>query len=385
MRAVSVKYLDMDDAYFDYAATAPPFEDAVSRFARVTSEAFGNPSSSHAAGKQARATLEAERRAFLDLAGLPGGTLVLTSGATEANNLVIRGVLEANPDGRLLLAADAHPSAWFARDLYGKRTDLLETGSDGRISAETLASRLSKKHVLVSIVHANNETGVVQDLKALGAVCSKTGVALHVDGVQALGRFPVTLADLPFAFYTFSAHKFGGVRGTGGVILREGTLKPQILGGGQEGGARAGTENVAGLAAAVTALGRSREAFDIDVPRLRRLARLLADDLRAGVPGAILNSDADAGVPGLVSVSFPDLLGEEIVVELNLRGFAVSAGSACGSGRMEPSRPVMAMGRTRAQALGTVRISMGRGTTEASMRRLAAELKSVVAKQKALA
>lgn len=375
----------VSDAYFDYAAAAPPFEDALDRFRTVSLETFGNPSSSHDAGKAAKALLEASRKSILARAGLPEGTLIATSGATEANNLVLRGVMEANPEGRLLLAADAHPSAWFAKDLYPKRTDVLETGPDGLISPAKLAAALTKKTVLVSIVHANNETGVVQDLQALGDVCDKKGVMLHVDGVQALGRLPLVLSPLRFMFYTFSAHKFGGVRGVGGVILRSAKLRPQILGGGQEGGARAGTENLAGLAAADTALARSLESFEIEVPRLRRLARLLSEELRAEIPDAILNSAPDRGVPGLVSVSFPNLLGEEIVVEMNLRGLAVSAGSACGSGKMEPSRPVMAMGRTRAQALGTVRISMGRTTTEESMRRLARELKSVVSKQKALA
>src|SRR6185503_9670350 len=201
--------------------------------------------------------------------------------------------------------------------------------------------------------HANHETGVVQDVKALGEVCARKGVPLHVDGVQALGRLPVTLSELPFAFYTFSAHKFGGPRGVGGVIVRSATLAPQILGGGQEKGARGGTENVAGLAAALTALDLATRSLEGEGPRLRKLAGLLTDEIRTAIPDALVNSSAN-GLPGLVSFSFPKLLGEEIVVELNLRGFAVSAGSACGSGKMEPPRTVMAMGRTREQALGTL-------------------------------
>jgi cysteine desulfurase len=367
-----------EDGYFDYAATAPPFPEALKRFEEVSLRHYGNPSSSHEGGLQAREALETARKAFLARAGLADGTLTLTSGATEANNLVLRG---ARPKGRLLLAADAHPSAWFAS---GDGTDVLETGPDGRIAPQALTARLSKKTALVSIVHANNETGVIQDVKALGAVCAKAGVMLHVDGVQALGRLPVTLSELPFTFYTFSAHKFGGPRGVGGVIARDATLPAQIAGGGQEKGARGGTENDAGLAAALVALDLSTRSLETEIPRLRRLASLLSDEIRSGIPAAILNSTPD-GLPGLVSVSFPDLIGEEIVVEMNLRGFAISAGSACGSGRMEPSRPVMAMGRTRAQALGTVRISMGRLTPEDAVRRLAAALRQVVEKQKALA
>jgi cysteine desulfurase len=370
-----------EDGYFDYAATAPPFPEALKRFEEVSLRQFGNPSSSHEAGQKARETLEASRKAFLARAGFADGSLILTSGGTEANNLVLWGRFMAVRE-RAVISADAHPSIWFSK--ASGMADVVETGPDGRISPQTLAARLSKKTSLVSIVHANNETGVIQDVKALGAVCEKAGVMLHVDGVQALGRLPITLSELPFTFYTFSAHKFGGPRGVGGVIARNAPLLAHISGGGQEKGLRGGTENVAGLAATLVALDLSARSLESEVPRLRRLAALLGDEIKAGIPGAILNSTPE-GLPGLVSFSFPDLIGEEIVVEMNLRGFAVSAGSACGSGKMEPSRPVMAMGRTRAQALGTVRISMGRTTTEDGVRRLAAALRQVVEKQKALA
>ena len=366
-----------EDGYFDYAASTPPFPEALRRFEEVALGHYANPSSSHEAGQQARKTLENARMAFLSRVGLADGALVLTSGATEANNLVLKGALEK---GRPLLAADAHPSVWFARD----GSDVVETGPDGRISPEKLAAAITKKTSLVSIVHAGNETGVIQDLKALGEICARKGILLHVDGVQAVGRIPLTLSELPFAFYTFSAHKFGGPRGVGGVLVRQAPIRAQILGGGQEKGLRGGTENVAGLAAALVALDLSTRSLESEVPRLRRLGALLAGEIRSAIPDAIPNSTPE-GLPGLVSISVPNLIGEEIVVEMNLRGFAISAGSACGSGRMEPSRPVMAMGRTRAQALGTVRISMGRFTTEESVRRLAAALRLVVEKQKALA
>jgi cysteine desulfurase len=366
-----------EDGYFDYAASAPPYPEALKRFEEVSLRHYGNPSSSHDAGLQARKSLENARTAFLSRVGFADGTLVLTSGATEANNLVLKGALEK---GRPLLAADVHPSVWFARD----GSDVLEIEPDGRISPEKLAAAITKKTTLVSIVHANNETGVIQDVKALGEVCARKGVPLHVDGVQALGRLPVTLSELPFAFYTFSAHKFGGPRGVGGVIVRDAKVSAQILGGGQEKGARGGTENVAGFLAALVALDLSTRSLEGEGPRLRQLASLLTSEIQATIPDAIVNSSPQ-GLPGLVSVSFPNLIGEEIVVEMNLRGFEISAGSACGSGRMEPSRPVMAMGRTRAQALGTVRISMGRFTTEDALRHLAAALRQIVEKQKALA
>lgn len=374
-----------DDAYFDYAASAPPWPEALKRFDEVSLQHDANPSSTHGPGKKAREALDRARDAFLARLGFHDGRLVLTSGATEANNLAIRGILDRNPSGRLLLAADAHPSAWFARELYGRRVDVLETDAAGRIAPDVLAKAITRKTVLVSLLHANNETGVIQDLRTLGGICAARKVPLHVDGVQAIGHIPVTLSELPFSSYTFSAHKFGGIRGIGGLLTRETSIEAQIRGGGQEAGARAGTENVAGLAAAVVALDLSSRSLETEVPRLRRLARTLVDDLKSAIPDMMVNSDVDAGLPGLVSVSFPKLIGEEIVLEMDLRGYGISAGSACGSGRREPSRPLLAMGRSRVQALGTVRISMGRFTTPDSAAGLGAALRQVVEKQKALA
>src|SRR5262245_53491778 len=258
-----------DDGYFDTAATALPFPEALKRFEEVSLRQYGNPSSSHDAGRQAREALEAARTAFLARVGLADGTLILTSGATEANNLVLQG-------GRPLLAADVHPSAWFARE----RSDVVETEPDGRISPDKLGAALTKKTTLVSIVHVNNETGVIQDVKALGDVCARRNVPLHIDGVQALGRIPVTLSELPFTTYTFSAHKFGGPRGVGGVIARAAGLPAMIVGGGQEKGVRGGTENVAGLAAALVALDLSTRSLESEMPRLRRLAGLITDEIR---------------------------------------------------------------------------------------------------------
>lgn len=374
-----------DDAYFDYAAAAPPFPEALRRFDEVSRETAGNPSSTHGRGRKAREALDRAREAFLARIGFHDGRLVLTSSATEANNLVLRDALERHPKGRLLLAADAHPSAWFAKGLYPKRVDVLEPDARGRMTPELLEKQISRKTVLVSLLHGNNETGVLQDLGALGRVCAEKQVPLHVDGVQVIGHLPLTLSELPFDTYTFSAHKFGGPRGVGGVLARSLPSGAQIQGGGQEQGLRGGTENVAGLAAAVVALDLSSRALETEVPRLRRLARGLVDELRASIPDAVINSDADLGLPGLVSVSFPKLIGEEIVLEMDLRGYELSAGSACGSGKREPSRPLLSMGRSREEALGTVRISMGRFTTAESVAGLGAALRQVVEKQKALA
>jgi cysteine desulfurase len=375
--------MNPDACYFDHAAGTPPAPEALRRHAELAA-LHGNPSASHPAGQEARRTLEAARRRFLELAGLPEGRLILTSGATEANNLVLRGVLERRPEGRLLLAADVHASAWFAKELWPGRVDVMETGPDGRIDPAALERRLTPAHVLFSFVHGNNETGTLQDARALAAVCAARGATVHADVVQALGRIPLDLAELGADYAVFTAHKFGGLRGTGGVIAREPVLAAQILGGGQEGGLRAGTENVAGLGAAVAGLEAAIADREAEAARRRALARDLLDILRRW-PGLLVNSDPERGLPGLVSVCFPGLVGESLVAELGLRGFAASAGSACGSGRREPSRVVLAMGRPKEAALGAVRISLGRGNGPESIRDLGLTLLEVAEKQKALA
>ncbi|HEX7900804.1 MAG TPA: aminotransferase class V-fold PLP-dependent enzyme [Planctomycetota bacterium] len=353
----------MSEGYFDYAASAPPFAEALARQQEVAAKLFASPSSTHGGGRRAKEILDGARKDILRLLGCPDATLVLTSGATEANNLVIRSAMDA--DGRLLLAADVHPSAGYARDRWPKRVDDLPVGPDGRLRE----MKPGPKTALVSVLHGNNETGVVHALK-------DPGVPLHVDATQTAGHLPL---DVPFTYLTFSAHKFGGPRGVGGVVVRKAALAPQIEGGGQERGARGGTENVAGLAAAAVALEASLRMRDAETARLRGLARQLQAEL-SGVASLVANSDPETGLPGLVSVSLPDLPGETVVQEMDLRGFAISAGAACGSGRMEPSRVILAMGRSKALALGTLRVSMGRLTTEASMNAMAAALKDVVKK-----
>ena len=373
------------DRYFDYAASCPPFPEAVEVLSRVSTDVFGNPSSLHDAGQAARALLEETRRDIAGLCGLRSGHVVLTSGATEANNLVICGVMSRHPKGRILLAADVHASAWFARELFAGRTDLLPTGSDGRISLGRLSEVITPRTVLCSLLHVNNETGTVQDVAAIGRFCASKGVLVHFDGAQAAGHMPLDLDIAPFDFYTFSAHKFGGPRGVGGIFLKEADLTPGLRGGGQERGMRAGTENVAGFAAALTALERSCERLQSETSRLRDLTHILVDAIQRDIRDTIVNSDMDGCRPGIMSISFPGVTGTNVAAEMDLMGFALSSGSACHSGQVEPSRVILAMGRSRREALGTIRISMGRDTNEQQVRDLADALKEVIERQRALA
>ncbi len=367
--------------YLDYAASAPPYPEALDTYLHVAREFHGNPSAHHDAGFAARHKLEETREQFASLCGFTTGRLVLTSGATEANNTVIRGIMDASPDGHLALAADVHDSAWFARELYPHRTDVIPLDKRGRITMDALAHAVTERTVLCSMLHGNNETGLVHDIDLVGFFCSSRGILFHCDGVQTLGRLPLALGRVPFDFYTFSAHKFGGPRGVGGILARSTDIPPLLRGGAHELNLRAGTENVAGFAAAARALELTLAARAEEAPRLKRLARLLAAGVMDSRPGILLNSDLDNGLPGLVSLSFPGLSGPEIATELNLLGFQAGTGSACHADDHAPSRVIRAIGRREDEALGTVRISMGRLTTHAHVERLVSVIDQVIRRQ----
>jgi cysteine desulfurase len=243
----------------------------------------------------------------------------------------------------------------------------------------TLAIYLTR---LFCCSHAANETGVVHDVAALSSVCARRGMLCHVDGAQAAGHIPVRLSELCCEFYVFAAHKFGGPRGVGGVLLRWDGGTGWLAGGGQEGGLRAGTENLPGLAGAVAALEMSQAMQPQETARLRALACRLAEAMRGSDAACRMNGDPAAGLPGLVSLSFTGLDGHALAADLDQQGFAVGTGSACADSELEPSRALLAMGLTRAEALGTVRVSMGRLTDEQVVGELAAALVATVRRQK---
>ncbi len=368
--------------YFDYAASAPPFPEALEALAEAARRWYGNPSAGHAAGRAAALELRRLKERFSRLLDVPDGRVVLMSGATEANNWVIRSVLARHPQGRVLVASDVHASVWQAARLFAERMDVLAPDSKGRVTPAALAAALKPNTRLFCCSHAANETGVIHDVAALSSVCARRGVLCHVDGAQAAGHIPVRLSELCCEFYVLAAHKFGGPRGVGCVLLRWDGGTGWLAGGGQEGGLRAGTENLPGLAGAVAALEMSQARQPQETARLRALACRLAEAMRGSDAACRMNGDPAAGLPGLVSLSFTGLDGHALAADLDQQGFAVGTGSACADSKLEPSRALLAMGLTRAEALGTVRVSMGRLTDEQVVDELAAALAATVRRQK---
>lgn len=312
------------------------------------------------------------------------GYCILTSGGTEANNLVIKGVMEKYPQKRILLAADVHASAWFAADLYKNRVDIVPIEKNGSISLSALKKKIKQKTILCSVLHGNNETGIIHNVTDIGRICNEMDILFHCDGIQMLGHMPLNLSEIPFDFYTFSSHKFGGLRGCGGIFTRRSALLPQIEGGKQEMNLRSGTENVAALSASVKALKIALKNLIHEEKRLRNLSKQFVETVCKEINDIVINSNIKEGIPGLISLSFPGLKGSEIVTEMDLLGYAISPSSACHSREISASRIIKSMGINDNIALGTVRISLGRYSDEPHVHACAISLIEVVKRQHAL-
>lgn len=355
-------HADDADRYFDYAASAPPLAEALAAQTEAALQWPGNPSSAHRPGTAARTELERLRTTLAGMCNFMDGRVVLTSGATEANNCVIQGVLGTTGPDRVLVAADVHASIWNPCRRYPGRMDVLPLDSKGRIQLAALTTALRPETRLVCLSHVASETGLIQDVGAIASICERRGILCHVDGAQALGRIPVNLSTIACDFYTFSSHKFGGPRGCGGIFARSPGLTPLMAGGAQEGGLRPGTENLPGIAGTVVALNHALTLMPSETPRLRALTQALLSELEQARVLFLVNGDPDVTAPGFVSVTFPTLDGHSLAADLAVQGFAIATGSACSANRPEPSRTILALGRSPADALGTIRISFGRTT-----------------------
>lgn len=353
--------------YLDYNATAPIRLEVVTAIAAALT-ATGNPSSVHAAGRAAKHRLEAARAEVAALLGAPSGAIVFTSGGTEANNQVLRG-----PWSSVLVSAIEHDSVLAPAEAGGKAT-LVPVLPDGQVDLPALQRLLdvAPRPTLVSVMLANNETGVIQPIGAVAALVGAAGARLHVDAVQALGKIAVNFTSLGADFMTVSAHKIGGPAGIGALAVRPGVDLPAgQLGGGQESGRRAGTENIAGIAGFAAAAEAARR----DLDGYRRLGAL-RDDLEARLhaiaPEAPVYGQAVTRLANTTCIGMPGIAAETQVMALDLAGIAVSAGAACSSGKVRPSHVLTAMGVDPQSAREAIRISLGWNSQVADIDRLVA-------------
>jgi len=366
--------------YLDWNASAP-LRPVAREAVRTALELCGNPSSVHGEGRAARRLIEQAREDVATLVGADPRNVIFTSGGTEANALALSPAIEVGagkaPRDRLLVSTIEHPSVLAGGRFAPSAVEKLPVTPEGIVDLGALEQRLAalseaSSRPLVSIMAANNETGVIQPVAEASEIVHRYGGLLHVDAVQAAGRMPLSIHDLGADLLTLSAHKLGGAKGAGALVKRDDALHmadPLIRGGGQERGSRAGTENVAAIAAFGAAAAECRASLALETSQMAALRDRLESGLRALTPEAVIFGSQAERLPNTTLVAMPGGKAETLVIGFDLDGVAVSSGSACSSGKVAPSHVLAAMGVPVELAGGAIRISLGPATTEAEIDR----------------
>jgi cysteine desulfurase len=370
--------IDPRPIYLDHNATTPLLPEVVDAMLPYLREHFGNPSSGHVYGVRAREAVRRARAQVAALLGCADDEIVFTSGGTEANNLAIRGVAEAlERRTRIVTTAIEHPAtarpcAWLER--HGRPVSWIGVDAEGRALLDRAEQAIDDRTALVTVMHSNNETGVLQPVAELAALAHAAGALVHTDAAQSLGKVRVHVGELGVDLLSVAGHKLYAPKGVGALYVRTGTaLAPFVLGAGHERGLRPGTENVASIVGLGVACEVAARDLEVESARVRRLRDALWSDLARSVPGLALNGHPLLRLPNTLNVRFPRASGTallEATPEL-----AASTGSACHEGHESASAVVLAMGVAPADAVGSVRLTLGRSTTEAEVAR-AAELLS---------
>lgn len=369
--------------YLDHNATAP-VRPVAREAVTLALLAGGNPSSIHAEGRAARSRVEQAREAVAQLCGVRTTEVIFTSGGTEANALALSPALLPNPaEGRLLISAVEHVCVLEGHRFPKERTEILPVGPDGRVDLQALQARLASSpegSVMVAVQWANNETGIIQPIAAIAELIHARGGRLHVDAVQGAGKIAFTRRDLGADTLAVSAHKLGGPQGIGALILGPGLVIDQrmLVGGGQERGARAGTENVAGIAGFGAAVREALAALPTEAVRLAALRDACEAELIRLAPDAVIFGTAGERLPNTLCFAIPGLKAETALMAFDLNGVALSSGSACSSGKVKRSHVLAAMGVPDALAAGALRLSLGWSSTNNDVIQFAAALEKTL-------
>ncbi|MFA5137688.1 MAG: cysteine desulfurase family protein [Elusimicrobiota bacterium] len=348
--------------YLDHNATTPLHPKALEAMEPYLRGRWANPSSPYRFGQEARAAVDGARARIADAVGCRPAELVFTSGGTEADNLALRGV-RGGPIVTTAIEHHAVLNTCKALESEGRRVTYVPVRPTGVVDMSALAENLTPETVLVSVMHANNETGVLQPVEEIGRMARSRGILFHTDAVQTAGKLPGRLADLGADLVSISAHKLYGPKGIGALYVREGTsLHPILTGGPHERGLRAGTEDVAAIVGFAEAMALACEAADAESRRLGELRDRFERRVTRGMGGVKINGAQAPRVPNTSSLSFQSVDGESIVLDLDLQGICVSTGSACATGEPEPSHVLLAMGLSEREAQGTARVSLGKDT-----------------------
>jgi cysteine desulfurase len=373
--------------YLDHNATTPVDERVLERMTAVLRDEFGNPSSVHHFGQRTKALVDDARSAVAALIGADPSEVVFTSGGTESDNFAIRGVAEAlEPTGRRHVIATAIEHEAVINTLKalarrGLRTTLLPVSQTGVVSPDALRAAIADDTSIVSVMHANNEVGTIQPIAELAAIAHEKGALFHTDAVQSTGKIPVEVKTLGVDLLSLSAHKMNGPKGTGALWMRRGIrLVPLMTGGRHERGRRAGTENVPGIVGCGVAAARAAEKMAAEATRLAALRDRLEQEIVRTVPGTAINGAGSPRVPNTTNISFERTEAESLLIALDLEGIAVSTGSACSSGTLEPSHVLKAMGFPAHRTQNSIRFSLGMGNADGDIDRVLEVLPRVVEK-----
>jgi cysteine desulfurase len=377
--------------YLDHNATSPPHPGVVETVARLLRDEFGNASSVHSFGQRAKTHVDEARNEVAALIDADPGEVVFTSGGTESDNFALRGAadaLDARGRRHIVTTAIEHEAVLTtlkSLERRGWKTTLLSVGESGVLEPGALEAAMTPDTSLVSVMHANNEIGTIQPVDALARVAHAHDALFHTDAVQSVGKIPVSVKALGVDLLALSAHKFGGPKGVGALWIRRGLrLGAFMTGGRQERNRRAGTENVPSIAGLGVAARLAREKAGNESHRLAALRDRLERGVLAGVPGTAVNGDPSRRVPNTSNISFDGIEAESLLIALDLEGIAVSTGSACSSGSLEPSHVLRAMGLPHARARNSLRFSLGSTTQDADIDTVIEKLPAIVEKLRRL-
>ena len=382
--------------YFDYNATSPLAPDVLDAVARATRDVFGNASSVHHFGQQAKAVLDDARSAIASLINADPSEIVFTSGGTESDNFALRGAAEvvdvsgAPPGARRHLIASAIEHEAVLNTLKalarrGWKTTLIPVDASGVVSPGRVREVVTDDAAVVSVMHANNEIGTIQPIAEIAAIAHERGALMHTDAVQSVGKIPVDVRTLGVDLLSLSAHKFNGPKGAGALWIKRGTrMQPAMTGGKHERNRRAGTENVPAIAGLGVAAALAQSKLAAEGARVAALRDRLESGILASVPGTAVNGAPSARVPNTTNISFDRVEAESLLIALDLEGIAVSTGSACSSGTLEPSHVLRAMGLPTHRTQNSLRFSLGMFSTEAEVDRVVEVLPKLVEKLRSL-
>ena len=356
--------------YLDHSATTPVHPVVVQEMIRYITENFGNPSSVHSYGSEARKAVEGARERVSRSIGAKTEEIVFTAGGTESDNLAIKGVAYANRDkgNHIITSAVEHNAVLDtckALEKEGFSLTILPVDGYGMVSPASVAEAITDKTILITIMHANNEVGTIQPIPEIGRLTREKGILFHTDAVQSMGKIPVDVNELQVDLLSMSGHKIYAPKGVGALYIRQGVrCQPLNHGGGQERGHRPGTENVPGIVALGKAVELAVAGLEEEAARLSRLRGRIINGVREKVSQVHLNGHPTMCLPGLVNISFEFIEGESLLLNLDMQGVAASSGSACSAGSIQASHVLLAMGLQQKIARGSLRLTLGRGNNE---------------------